>query len=142
MASNGGVLLQHVASLFRVSRVLAKCERQPGKTGYERVGNPAPSRVERAPRITAAQQVWYRPHGGLDWIEGRIQNISRSGILFQVDCPLKPNGLVEMNLTLPAEITGEIKLSVVCWAKVVRSNSSRDSYLVAARMMNGRLGRS
>jgi len=140
MASHSVILIQQVASLFRVSRVLAKRERQKGKTGLEKVNSPAPSRIERAPRFSAPQAVWYRPHGGLDWIEGKILNISRSGVLFQVDFPLRPNSLVEMNLTLPVDITGEIEINIVCWAKVVRS-ITHDSHEIAAKMMHGRLGR-
>jgi hypothetical protein len=143
MSNLGGSFIRQVASLFGASRKTSQPDRQPeNKTGSEQVKNPAAVRVERAPRFQVHLPLWYRPHGGLEWIESKTENISRTGVLLQVELPLKPKTLIEMNLTLPVEVTGKIELNVVCWARVVRATESGGSHLIAVKMMQGRLSRS
>jgi len=142
MAYGSVNFIRQITSLIRSTRSLAKLDRQPGRPGSEEARDSAPSRIERSRRFPVPQPLWYRPHGGLDWIQSRVQNVSRSGVLFQVQGHLKPNTLVELMLTLPVEVTGEKAVGVVCRAKVVRTVLSGLSPLLAVRMIHCRLGNS
>src|SRR5881396_2915899 len=89
MTNLGGSLIRQVASLFKASRKIAKPDRQPdNKAGSEQVKHPDVVRVARAPRFRLHLPLWYRLHGGLEWIESKTENISRTGVLLQVELPL------------------------------------------------------
>ena len=136
MGHQSGNLFQKIASLFRTSRIRANRGREPGKSGSEQVKGPTTSRRDRAPRFSAARPLSYRPQGALDWRESTIQNISRSGVLFQVQFPLRLDTVVEMMFKMPAEITGKSETTVICRAKVARRASSGFSSLVAVSILN------
>jgi len=66
------------------------------------------------------------------------QNISRSGVLFQVEFPLRLDTVVEMMFAMPAEITGKSETTVICRAKIVRRAAFGFSSLVAVSILNRR----
>jgi hypothetical protein len=59
--------------------------------------------------------------GESGWREGKTENISRSGMLFQAEEPIAPSAQLEINLVLPAEIAGLAAAEVVCRGEVVRT---------------------
>ncbi len=138
MGHQSGNLFQKIASLFRTSRIRANRGREPGKRGSEQVRGPTTSRRDRAPRFSARGPLSYRPQGALDWCESTIQNISRSGVLFQVQFPLRLDTVVEMMFAMPAEITGKSETTMICRARIVRRASSGFSLLVAVTIRNRR----
>jgi len=75
----------------------------------------------RAPRFPIEMFLRYRPSGEIGWREGTTVNISRSGVLFQVDQLLEVGTPIEMSFALPVEIGGEAGAEVSCRAQVVRT---------------------
>lgn len=63
----------------------------------------------------------YRLTGAILWHEGRIENISRSGVLFRAEQPLAPNAAVEMSFVLPVERSSEPGAEVICHGHIVRT---------------------
>ena len=92
----------------------------------------------RAQRFQLHLPLRYRRLGENQWHEGKTENISRSGMLFQADEPLQPSVQLEINLVLPAEIAGLSSTEVVCRGEVVRTvepNGKALSPALAARIL-------
>jgi len=92
----------------------------------------------RAQRFQLHLPLRYRRLGETNWHEGKTENISRSGMLFQADEALQPSALLEINLVLPAEIAGLSATEVVCRGEVVRTvqpNGGTVSPALAARIL-------
>jgi PAS domain S-box-containing protein len=105
-----------------------------------------PLRAARAREIPAARAqrfqlrlpLRYRRLGEKDWHDGKTENISRSGMLFEGDEMLQPSAQLEINLVLPAEIAGLSATEVVCRGEVVRTiepNGKALSPALAARIL-------
>jgi hypothetical protein len=75
----------------------------------------------RAQRFQLHLPLRYRRLGESNWHDGKTENISRSGMLFQADEALQPHSQLEINLVLPAEIAGLSATEVVCRGEVVRT---------------------
>jgi PAS domain S-box-containing protein len=77
--------------------------------------------LSRAQRFQLNLPLKYRRLDEEDWHDGKTQNISRSGLLFQAEDFLQPSVILEINLVLPAEIAGLSQTEVVCRGEVVRT---------------------
>ncbi len=97
-----------------VAMSLQSVETQPAVRARE----VAPSRAQR---FQLHLPLRYRRLGESTWHVGTTQNISRSGLLFEADETLQPNSQLEINLVLPAEISGLTGTEVVCRGEVVRT---------------------
>lgn len=75
----------------------------------------------RAQRFNLQLPLKYRLLGEPEWRKGTTENISRSGVLFRAEEVVQPNSHVEINLVLPAEISGLAAAEVVCRGEVVRT---------------------
>jgi two-component system, cell cycle sensor histidine kinase and response regulator CckA len=80
--------------------------------------------LSRAQRFQLQLPLKYRRVDEENWHQGKTQNISRSGLLFQAEDLLQPNVLLEINLVLPSEIAGLSPTEVVCRGEVVRTVAS------------------
>lgn len=92
----------------------------------------------RAQRFQLHLPLRYRRLGEKTWHDGKTENISRSGMLFQGDELLQPAAQLEINLVLPAEIAGLSATEVVCRGEVVRTVEPRGQTLnpaLAARIL-------
>ena len=92
----------------------------------------------RAQRFQLHLPLRYRRLGESNWHDGKTENISRSGMLFQAEEPLQPSALLEINLVLPPEIAGLSATEVVCRGEVVRTvepNAGAVSPALAARIL-------
>ena len=92
----------------------------------------------RAQRFQLHLPLRYRRLGEKDWHDGKTQNISRSGMLFQADEVLQPSSQLEINLVLPAEIAGLSETEVVCRGEVVRTVEGQEGSIspaLAARIL-------
>jgi len=101
-----------------------------------RVQTEVPS--SRAQRFHLQLPLRYRRLGEIQWHEGKTENISRSGMLFQADEVLQPSAQLEINLVLPAEIAGLSSTEVVCRGEVVRTvqpNGTAIAPALAARIL-------
>jgi hypothetical protein len=72
----------------------------------------------RAARFAVHLSVRYRSVGAAHWREGRIENISRTGVLFWTEHLLAVNTPLEMSFVLPL---GDTKPAIVCLGRVVRT---------------------
>jgi PAS domain S-box-containing protein len=79
------------------------------------------SSASRAQRFNLHLPLKYRIVGEGVWCNGITENISRSGMLFRADELIQPNAKLEINLVLPAEISGVTTAEVICHAEVVRT---------------------
>jgi len=64
--------------------------------------------------------VFFRPLEEITWREGKVENISRSGVLFRTSKTLEAGTRIEMRFDLPAEVGGEPAAHVVCAGEVTR----------------------
>ena len=80
-----------------------------------------PSWIPRARRLKLDAALRYRVNGSSTWYEGRIENLSQSGLLFRGPRQLPVNALIELVFEMPKEISGQKNRDVVCQGRVVRS---------------------
>ena len=105
--------------------------------------------AERKPRLRAERYplettVHYRVIGEPNWLEGMTENISQSGVLFRTEALVPRGALVEMNLTLPAVISGGPPAELNWRAAVVRAvrlSATEESCRIAAKVLHYRLQR-
>jgi hypothetical protein len=82
------------------------------------------SRVRRetttrlGPRLPLDLQLRYRAVGATRWHEGRVENISRSGVLFRATDVVGVDEQVEITLILPVRRSARV---IVCRARIVRT---------------------
>ncbi len=99
---------------------------------------PRASAPTRAQRFQLHLPLRYRRLGEKSWHDGKTENISRSGMLFQADEALQPSAQLEINLVLPAEIAGLSATEVVCRGEVVRTVEPQGEHMspaLAARIL-------
>jgi len=75
---------------------------------------------ERPPRFAIAMGVRFRPLDEINWREGEIEDISRSGIRFHTAQPVDLNTRIEFMFDLPVEMGGEAGAHVVCVGEITR----------------------
>jgi hypothetical protein len=70
----------------------------------------------------------FRVRGGTAWHEGRLENFSHTGILFQADGLLAVHTPVEMQFGMPVQIGGKLGAEVICQGEIARTvpPASRD----------------
>jgi hypothetical protein len=83
--------------------------------------------VPRARRLKVDLGLKYRQTGTEDWSEGKVVNISQTGLLFEAALALRHDADVELVLIMPEEITGQPNSRVLCQGYIVRSGSSKGS---------------
>ena len=77
----------------------------------------------RAKRFDVPVPLRYRLAGTAAWSEGRIENISRSGLLFRAERPLPVDTAVEMTFALPVGPAGR---DLFCRGRIVRTIPGTD----------------
>ena len=81
------------------------------------------SELRRAERYAVQLAIHYR-QDDLLWRQGRTENVSTSGVLFDPDPtggPIDPGASLEMRLIMPPEVVGPVAARVVCAGSVVRT---------------------
>lgn len=79
-----------------------------------------------------------------DWMDGRTQNISQSGLLFQAPEPLNPDTIVQICFSLPDSAEGESGATVLCEGLTVRTilpAASDESPTMAVKLLEYKLKR-
>jgi hypothetical protein len=79
--------------------------------------------MPRARRVRSDLPVRYRGKNLSTWYEGKIQNISQSGVLFEGPQQLPANALVELIFEMPEEISGQKDRNVLCQGRLIRINA-------------------
>jgi PilZ domain len=76
---------------------------------------------KRATRFPVQIPIWYREVNETGSYEGRIENMSHSGVLFRTGHLLSLSAPVEMNFVLPVVLSNEPPAEIVCRGSVVRT---------------------
>ena len=97
----------------------------------------------RAPRFPLQFPLRYRAGDDTAWRQGHGTNISRSGLLFRVEQPIRLRAPVELSFVMPVKIPGNTPATVVCQGHVVRqaSGQARGELVVAATIETYRFER-
>ena len=74
----------------------------------------------RAQRFKIVMPIQYRRTGEIWWLDGHVENISRSGVLFEAPQLMDVKTVLDLNFDLPVEIGGEAGAVVICRGEVVR----------------------
>lgn len=96
----------------------------------------------RAERFPIHMTLRFRAPGETRWMQGEIENISRSGVLFRAPKLAELNTPVELKFSLPVEAGGERGAEVVSVGRIVRTilPPSSDTYPAAAvKFLNYRM---
>jgi hypothetical protein len=80
-----------------------------------------PSLTPRARRQKLDLALRYRLNSTGIWYEGRIENLSQTGVLFRGTQALPAGAVIEMIFDMPEEISGQKNRSVVCQGRIIRS---------------------
>jgi len=84
-----------------------------------------PSWTPRARRLKLDVGLRYRVNNTSTWHEGKIDNLSQSGLLFRGPQQLPVNALIEMVFEMPEEISGQKNRNVLCQGRVMRSRNKQ-----------------
>jgi len=79
-----------------------------------------PSWTPRARRLKLDLALRYRVNSTSTWHEGKVENLSQTGILFHGPQQLPVNALIEMVFEMPEEISGQKNRNVLCQGRVIR----------------------
>jgi hypothetical protein len=74
----------------------------------------------RAQRFALSMPIQYRRAGEIWWLDGQVENISRSGVLFEAPQGMDVKTVVDLSFEFPVEIGGEAGAVVVCRGEIVR----------------------
>ena len=109
-------------------------------TVRRRSGQKQPAWMPRARRLRSKLPVRYRGKNLSTWYEGKIQNISQSGVLFHGPQPLPANALLELIFEMPEEISGQKNSNVLCQGRLIRVkdavDNAEDAFGLAASILD------
>jgi hypothetical protein len=105
----------------RVDEPVADTSATPRRGGQKK-----PTWIPRARRVRSDIPVRYRGKNLSTWYEGKIQNISQSGVLFEGSQQLPANALVELIFEMPEEISGQKNRNVLCQGRLIRIKEATD----------------
>ena len=77
--------------------------------------------AHRAPRYAIPLAVLYRASGERAWLEGRTENISKTGVLVRADRALAPQTSIEMLLDIPPDLPSPFSGTTICRGRIVRA---------------------
>jgi hypothetical protein len=106
-----------------------------------------PSWTPRARRLRLDLALRYRVNNTSTWYEGKLENLSQTGLLFHGPQQLPVNALIEMVFEMPEEISGQKNRNVLSQGRVIRSkdvegkekpdqDSAEESSLLAASIVD------
>jgi PilZ domain len=75
----------------------------------------------RARRFVIHMPLRYHQPGENVWRHGRVENISRTGVLFSAEELMDLSAPIEMRFQLPVEIGGATAAQVLCAGEIVRT---------------------
>jgi hypothetical protein len=110
------------ATMRRTERVVSEVEQS--STTKRRPHSKKPTWVPRARRIKMSAPVRYRVKNLGTWSEGKIENLSQSGVLLTGPAKFPENTLVEMVFEMPEEISGQKNSKVLCQGRITRMKGS------------------
>lgn len=75
----------------------------------------------RAPRYSLPITVLYRTRGDRTWLEGRTENISKSGVLVRADRRMPVQAQIELLINIPADLPSPFTGTTICRGRIVRA---------------------
>ena len=118
-------------------RLVGKPRLALGKPIMKKTSQPEPLRAQR---FTLRIPLSYRPLAEAEWIEGTIQNISRTGMLFRGTRPLAVGTRLQLSLTLPLKASVPLSVTVLCRGTVARIHPNKGSLpQIGAKFLESRL---
>jgi hypothetical protein len=81
----------------------------------------------RARRLKVDLALRYRVNNTSTWHEGKVENISQTGLLFYGPQELPVNALIELVFEMPEDISGQRNRNVLCQGRVIRCKEKMDS---------------
>jgi hypothetical protein len=78
-------------------------------------------RVDRAPRFSIPMSKRYRRPGEKAWRRGKVENVSRTGVLFSARLWMEPGAPLEMKLHLADAVAVPGAAQILCKGSVVRA---------------------
>jgi hypothetical protein len=96
------------------------------------------AQLERAPRYRLSLPLKFRREGDDEWREGKVENISSTGVLFVAPEPLEPQTVIEIKLVLSIEFGTMAMGEIACNGQIVRASQteSAEQALIAATLSN------
>ncbi len=76
---------------------------------------------ERAPRVKAEASLSFRRLGGFGWSQGRMENISKSGILLKTQQAVDVGTRIELKFAPPPNLWNDSSGLLLCRGKIVRA---------------------
>ena len=78
--------------------------------------------IPRAQRFTVAMRLLWRPRGGTEWLEAKMVNSSRTGVLFRPNRPIEIDTQIELLLPMGHENVSSVNAAdVLCAGRIVRA---------------------
>ena len=93
--------------------------------------------VPRSPRLQVRKPIFYRELGQSQYRLAMIENISKSGILFECQPSLPEGKTVELILEMPEEISGQPNKHVICRGEVARTAPSDATTVMVGIAISG-----
>ena len=93
--------------------------------------------IPPSPRLQVRRPIFYRELGHSQYCLAMVENISKSGILFECQPRLPEGTTVEMILEMPEEISGQPNRQVICRGEVVRTASSAAGTFMVGVLISG-----
>jgi hypothetical protein len=112
-------------TMRRGSRMEEPAAEAPG--GKRRSGQKQLTWMPRARRLKVDLPIRYRGKNLSTWYEGKVENISQSGLMFFGPQELPANALIEMIFEMPEEISGQKNSNVLCQGRVIRVKDVLDN---------------
>ena len=92
----------------------------------------------RERRISWQAEIQYRVFHAEGWLQGLVENISRSGLMFRSQVKFERGTSLSMVLEMPEQITGNEASRVFATGEVARCMSSPHGHLVAVKIKDYR----
>jgi hypothetical protein len=117
----GGNYSRHGGTAFATRSTLLKCDHAgPTRSGPPAAVECAQMDLPRSKRVFLDVPVAYRTAGDEMWLQGRIVNVSESGIMF-APAVVEIGQSIEMIFSTPIAIASIAPGRLICKAKVVRT---------------------
>lgn len=92
-----------------------------GKPTMNESTGEAGQKPDRATRFDISMPLRYRLNGEKTWRRGKVENVSRTGVLFSARLDIEPGLPVEMILQLPLESAGPGAAKIRCKGNIIRT---------------------
>jgi PilZ domain len=76
--------------------------------------------ARRAQRFEIPGKILYRTRDEVEWREGRIQNLSKTGVFFVADPMQEMGGRIQMRLMLAPTDSGGFRVEIAVTGRIVR----------------------